>query len=148
MGRSNLWKAALTVVILLFVGVVVIYFGPRESRPPVVSGELLYQRYCMPCHGREGRGDGPLTGTLEPKPTDLTQFRARLGGSYSLDQLAHVIDGRRTLRVHSMSPMPAWGEAFEKSLGKSPYARGMTLLQIQDLAAYLDSLQSAASPRS
>lgn len=142
MRLSNFGKATITVVALLAATGVVIYWGPRESRSPLVSGELLYQRYCAPCHGREGRGDGPLAGTLEPKPSDLTQFRARLGGSYSLDQLTQVIDGRRTLRVHSTNPMPTWGEAFEKSLRESPYARGMTILQIHDLAAYLDSLQS------
>ncbi|HLC43441.1 MAG TPA: cytochrome c [Methylomirabilota bacterium] len=143
MRLSNPWKVAIAAVALLAATVVVIYWAPRESRSPVVSGEHLYQRYCAPCHGREGRGDGPLAGSLEPKPSDLTRLRARLGGSYSLDRVAEVIDGRRGLRVHSATPMPAWGEAFEESLRDSPYARGMTLLQLQDLAEYLDTLQSA-----
>ena len=144
MRRSTFWKGTISVVVVLAAGVAAFYLGPHQSRSPVVSGELLYQRHCVPCHGREGRGDGPLAGSLEPKPADLTRLRAELGGSYSLDQLTQVIDGRRTIRAaHSTSQMPVWGEVFESSLKESPYASEMTLLQIHDLAEYLDTLQSA-----
>ncbi len=35
------------------------------------NGEKLYARYCAPCHGEQGEGDGIYFG-LEPKPADFT----------------------------------------------------------------------------
>ena len=36
-------------------------------------GLIEYELACMPCHGVEGRGDGPMAKTLEAAPTDLTR---------------------------------------------------------------------------
>ncbi len=33
-------------------------------------GREVYTRNCAPCHGPEGRGDGPASATLNPKPRD------------------------------------------------------------------------------
>jgi mono/diheme cytochrome c family protein len=35
-------------------------FPPNDSIA-LVQGELLYKRYCMHCHGAEGKGDGPVS---------------------------------------------------------------------------------------
>jgi mono/diheme cytochrome c family protein len=35
-------------------------------------GERLFNNYCMPCHGAEGRGDGPLAHQWPRLPKDLT----------------------------------------------------------------------------
>jgi cytochrome c oxidase cbb3-type subunit III len=32
----------------------------------------LYEQTCAPCHGIEGKGDGPTSQVLQPKPADLT----------------------------------------------------------------------------
>jgi mono/diheme cytochrome c family protein len=49
-----------------------------------VAGRPLYLRYCAACHGREGRGDGPVAPALGEKPTDLTQIAAAHGGQFPL----------------------------------------------------------------
>ena len=36
------------------------------------SGKVLYQAYCAPCHGKNGKGDGPAAASLHPKPADHT----------------------------------------------------------------------------
>ena len=36
------------------------------------SGEELYAKYCLSCHGIEGKGDGELSYLLYPKPRDFT----------------------------------------------------------------------------
>lgn len=36
------------------------------------AGRALFEDNCMPCHGAEGRGDGPGAEVLSPKPRDLT----------------------------------------------------------------------------
>ena len=38
----------------------------------IKSGKVLYQAYCAPCHGNNGRGDGPAATSLHPKPADHT----------------------------------------------------------------------------
>lgn len=39
----------------------------------VAQGEALYQINCVPCHGPQGKGDGPVGLTLNPRPADLSQ---------------------------------------------------------------------------
>jgi copper transport protein len=38
----------------------------------LAAGEALYRENCLPCHGPEGRGDGPAGLALNPRPVDLT----------------------------------------------------------------------------
>ncbi|MGE0675402.1 MAG: CopD family protein, partial [Methylibium sp.] len=37
----------------------------------VATGQLLFQRNCIQCHGETGRGDGPLAASLSTKPANL-----------------------------------------------------------------------------
>lgn len=34
-------------------------------------GKTIYEKYCMECHGEEGRGDGPRAPLLAPRPGNL-----------------------------------------------------------------------------
>ncbi len=36
------------------------------------NGKTLYQSYCAPCHGKNGKGDGPAAASLHPKPADYS----------------------------------------------------------------------------
>ncbi len=38
----------------------------------IKNGRTLYQAYCSPCHGDKGKGDGPASASLNPKPADHT----------------------------------------------------------------------------
>ena len=38
----------------------------------IKNGQTLYQTYCAPCHGNRGKGDGPASASLNPKPADHT----------------------------------------------------------------------------
>src|SRR5215831_21332121 len=75
-------------------------------------GRQLYLRYCAACHGRQGRGDGPVAPALGEKPTDLTQLAATHGDEFPLQAVVDAIDGTRTVRAHGVSEMPVWGEVF------------------------------------
>jgi mono/diheme cytochrome c family protein len=35
-------------------------------------GKKVYNKMCWTCHGSEGKGDGPASATLTPKPADFT----------------------------------------------------------------------------
>lgn len=41
------------------------------------AGQNIHLRYCAACHGKEGRGDGPLASSLSRKPPDLTTLVSR-----------------------------------------------------------------------
>jgi copper transport protein len=39
----------------------------------IAQGRDLFQQNCQPCHGSEGKGDGPVGRTLNPPPPDLSE---------------------------------------------------------------------------
>lgn len=41
------------------------------SAEPELNGMALYVKYCAPCHGEKGDGNGPLSKALFPKPRDF-----------------------------------------------------------------------------
>lgn len=44
---------------------------PADERSLSI-GKQLYIQYCRDCHGAAGAGDGPLSGSLKPRPLDLS----------------------------------------------------------------------------
>lgn len=46
------------------------------------QGDRLYGWNCMPCHGAEGRGDGPVAVRLGLRPADFTRGRFKLKSSH------------------------------------------------------------------
>ena len=34
------------------------------------EGTRIYTKYCTPCHGEKGNGEGPVAATLNPKPAN------------------------------------------------------------------------------
>ncbi len=45
---------------------------PNKSSLQIENGKEIYERYCIACHGADGKGDGPEAYKLETKPTDFT----------------------------------------------------------------------------
>src|SRR5262245_39563158 len=87
------------------------------DRSEATMGETIYYRYCAACHGREGRGDGPVAQGLVRKPIDLTALASKNKGAFPFDKVARSIDGRETPRAHGAPDMPVWGEVFGKTTG-------------------------------
>ncbi len=77
------------------------------------NARAFYQKSCAPCHGRAGRGDGPLAATL---PTPPTAF-AKVG---------YVLDEKTAYEVikNGRNGCPAWGKV-------------LTDIQIQLMIKYL-----------
>ena len=38
------------------------------------SGKEMYIQYCAPCHGADGKGNGPAAPAMKAPPSDLTQL--------------------------------------------------------------------------
>ncbi len=59
---------------------------PDPSSTTVRQGKRLYERRCVYCHGTKGRGNGPVSRGIFPKPRDFTRgiFKIRSTPSGSL----------------------------------------------------------------
>ena len=74
-----------------------------QDRPNPLIGSHLYRAYCLVCHGKNGKGQGPLARKLNLRPADLSSGKYQ---SENVEVLAEVI-GR--YRKAADSRMPNWG---------------------------------------
>ena len=109
-------------------------------------GRALYLRYCASCHGRSGRGDGPVAPALGEKPIDLTQLATKHGGTFPFVDICEAIDGTRTVRAHGVSEMPVWGEVFESDATSPLEQQILAGGKVMAIARYLRTLQAAIPP--
>jgi mono/diheme cytochrome c family protein len=136
-------------ILAVTVGLAAVGSALASSEPPrkaaaaaerLASGERLFQRHCASCHGKSGRGDGPVAKDLKVAPADLTRLAARHQGAFPREQVAEAIDGRLAVRAHGTSRMPVWGLTFQ-SLGNDRDQERDVREWILDLTAYVESMQ-------
>lgn len=87
----------------------------------VKRGRAIYAMSCISCHGENGRGDGPIASTLDPKPADLAIMAPMHPDG---DFFWKIGNGR--------GPMPSWKNTLNEN-------------QIWDLVNYIKSLGDTAS---
>jgi mono/diheme cytochrome c family protein len=105
------------------------------------DGKLMYQSYCAPCHGVEGRGNGPTAEALVTQPPDLTTLTRNNHGKFPERYLASVLRfGAENSPAHGSKLMPTWGPIFYR-LNSSTGAETMETLRINNLVAYIKTLQ-------
>jgi hypothetical protein len=102
-----------------------------------MSGADSYQHFCSSCHGREGRGDGPLATEMRTTPADLTTLASRSGGQFPRARVQSLLDGTSTTRAHGSAEMPVWGPIFR---GLEPTDRAAQA-RLEVLVSYLQSIQ-------
>ncbi len=95
-----------------------------DLRGDAASGQALYGLYCATCHGQAGKGDGPASQVLDPRPRDHTD--AAYMGSLSDEDIYKVItDGGPSVGKSPL--MAAWGTVIPEP-------------GLRDLVAYVRSL--------
>ena len=109
-------------------------------------GRTLYLRYCASCHGRSGRGDGPVAPALGQKPIDLTQLATQHGGTFPFVDVCEAIDGTRSVRAHGVSEMPVWGEIFESDTTSPLEQQILAGGKVMAIARYLRTIQQVGPP--
>lgn len=115
----------------------------RRATPPLVIhsqyGRDLYGFYCASCHGRDGRGGGPVAPTLHVDPPDLTRLAARNGGVFPRLRVEAIVDGRidPPLATHGSREMPVWGPIFSGLDADEAANR----VRIENIVLYLETLQ-------
>jgi len=109
------------------------YVAPENVS--AADGPQMFRAYCSPCHGMEGRGDGPAAPALKKQPADLTQLSRKNEGKFPRFRVANVIQGEGSGGAHGSREMPMWGSVF-RSLGS-----GTVKLRVDNLTNYIESLQ-------
>jgi cytochrome c oxidase cbb3-type subunit III len=71
------------------------------------QGKFLYERYCMVCHGQEGKGDGFNAFNLDPKPRDFSDslYMNALGDKQALQTIS---GGGRSVNKSPLMPSYGW----------------------------------------
>ena len=105
------------------------------------SGKQLYMQYCSSCHGKDGKGNGPVRPYLKIKVPDLTLLKKNNKGIYPMSKVMSAIDGSRAVRAHGDREMPVWGEIFRKETDPEKYTELTSLLKIKLIAEYVATLQ-------
>lgn len=105
-------------------------------------GELEYEISCLPCHGADGKGDGPMANGLAKPPADLTTIMRRNQGGFPDQDLAEMIDGRAQFAEHGPREMPVWGDRYRSADEAANFDVEETArLRIDALVGYIENLQ-------
>jgi len=87
----------------------------------VIRGRLVFQNYCVLCHGVEGKGDGRAAKLHTPKPFNLTTSVAP--------------------REYIAQILRKGGEAIGRGKGMPPWGEQLTDEQINDTLNFLYSIR-------
>jgi mono/diheme cytochrome c family protein len=117
-------------------------YHPAGSETPV-SGKQDFLNHCAPCHGTDGKGNGPELKVLpDIHPSDLTNITLKNGGVFPRQKVADMVDGRKAIPSHKRFDMPFWGVNFQQE-GKefTPESEAKAKARIDALVNYVESLQ-------
>jgi mono/diheme cytochrome c family protein len=107
---------------------------------PSLAGRDLFDFYCATCHGRDGKGNGPVAAALKALPPDLTRLARDNGGAFPRHRVEMFIthDGSVSTPAHGTSDMPVWGPVFR---GLDP-SDTLVRVRIANVVDYIASIQA------
>ncbi|HEY0834468.1 MAG TPA: cytochrome c [Azospirillum sp.] len=107
-------------------------------------GQAEFIKNCAVCHGRQGKGDGPLADQLAKRPASLAGIAKRNNGVFPAEYVYQLIDGRQMISAHGTKDMPVWGERFHALSTEEVWPWGSEQIvrgRILELVFYVQSLQ-------
>jgi len=114
-----------------------------QERPSLVvtplQGKDLFALYCASCHGREGKGDGPVSRALKTPAPDLTTISKRNQGKFPREHVVAIVTGteKPETPAHGDQEMPVWGPVF-RAIDAHDRLHGVRVANVVD---YLESTQ-------
>lgn len=134
-GQSSYrWRAMAAVLAVFAAFGLIAGRSGAEDQDAGAYGRVTYRVYCQNCHGSSAKGNGTLAQLMKVQPADLTRISLKRGGTFPVDEIMRIIDGREEVLAHGAREMPIWGEALtgdEDGVQK----------KIRNLIAYLESIQ-------
>jgi len=103
------------------------------------TGEQMYKQYCATCHGKDGKGHGPLAVVLKTPPANLTTLAKRHDGKFPYEYLENVLQFGPGFPAHGSSDMPTWGSIFRYYDKRD---ERVVKQRIRALSEYIASLQT------
>ncbi|MBE2250398.1 MAG: cytochrome c [Myxococcus sp.] len=94
------------------------------------KGQVKFKELCSACHGELGKGDGPASAALTPKPANFAD--AAHAASVTDEYIYNMIK--------------EGGAANGKSAMMAPWKASLNEAQLMDVAAYVRSLSKSAAP--
>ncbi|MDP6978483.1 MAG: c-type cytochrome [Myxococcota bacterium] len=127
-------RSGMVVAALIFS--IALQSAASAETPSSYEGRLLFNSYCLLCHGPDGKGGGPLARKMEVEPADLTRT-IRTRSDVALKKIIsgegrQFISGRDRHNIIS-DAMPEWKDVFSDE-------------EIASLIAYLRFLNASKHP--
>lgn len=116
----------------------------EERLPPLIrstEGPDLFRAYCASCHGKNGKGSGPVAPALKATAPDLTVIARNNGGEFPLARVRRIIIGEGMIASHGSREMPVWGPIFHQIEVDVDWGN----IRIENLVKYLESIQEIHS---
>jgi len=111
---------------------------PFSLLSPSLYGVDNFHSYCSPCHGRDGKGNGPVASALKRRPSDLTTLAKRNHGVFPrADVRKFITNGNPDIPEHGTLDMPVWGPTF-RALDSSDRS---VAIRIANVVEYLATIQ-------
>jgi mono/diheme cytochrome c family protein len=110
------------------------------SKASVNNGKQMYTSYCAPCHGVDGKGNGPVASALKKQPADLAALSRKHGGRFPSTHIVSVLEFGAVNPSHGTAEMPVWGPMLG-SVDTATNESNVRALRISNLDRYLQSLQ-------
>jgi mono/diheme cytochrome c family protein len=106
---------------------------------PSMAGRDLFGFYCASCHGRDGKGGGPIAQSLKTPPSDLTTIARRRGSAFPTRLVESRLADGGTLSTgaHGSTDMPVWGPIFRSLDPRDTVTR----VRIANIVEYVESIQ-------
>lgn len=103
------------------------------------DGKGMFVNYCAPCHGADGKGQGPAAAALKKRPADLTALASHNKGVYPTADVVRYITGADEVAAHGNRDMPVWGSLFKAM--QSPNDTAEVEVRVNVLTAYIKGIQ-------
>lgn len=110
---------------------------PIERTSPS-DGKQMFNGYCAPCHGADGRGNGPAARALKTKPADLTMLARMNHGKYPDTHVISVLQFGTEIPAHGSTEMPVWGPILGRMNATNSQAKD---LRLGNLSRYVEIIQ-------
>ena len=111
------------------------------SEAPANNGKQMYVNFCAPCHGADGKGQGPVAAALKQQPANLTLLSKKNGGNFPEAHVVSVLQFGSANPAHGTAQMPVWGPTLGRMNPASMPQSDARSLRINNLVLYLRSLQ-------